>query len=205
MAEKIYRLVNGSPVEIEARDPSRRYRMLRIEGAPAYLELTDAEETARDAEEAAPPPPFTGLGRCACTRTGQVIPNANPTAISFDAVVRDVGGYYSESTPDRITVGPRQGGRFAVVVGVRFNESTAAAGGTANAGDRAVQVRVNGQAPPGHTSRQRAAASGDTELTVQVPAPDLAAGDVIRVFVAHNCGGTMAVDARIALERLGGS
>lgn len=53
MPEKIYRMVNGEPAEIGARDPARRYRYRQGPGGEnAYIEFTAAEDSRRDADEA---------------------------------------------------------------------------------------------------------------------------------------------------------
>lgn len=202
--ERIFRFNGAVLEELSARRPGRRYKYRTHPDIPAeliYLEFTDAEEAARDAEEALPPPPFAGLGRCVAVRANQVVPNTTPTAISWGNAPRDRGNYFSSGTPDRLTVGPAQGGVFDVKVGVRFNEASVGAGGAANAGDRLVQLRIGGT--PVATARQRATAAGDTEIVLSAAEPEAVAGDLIRVFVAQNCGGTMQVDARISVRRLG--
>lgn len=201
MAERIFRRDGqDNLVEILARDPLRRYRYRQhpTDGDNVYIEFADAEEAARNAEEALPPPPFAGLGRCIATRAGQSIPSATPTAISFDTELRDIGDYHDGAAPDRFTVGPAQGGVFALSVAVRWNESTA--GANANVGDRLVQVRVSGT--PLVTVRQRAASGSDTEMVLQVPEPELAAGDFVRVFALQNSGSAMTADARLSIRRI---
>lgn len=202
--ERVFRYVNDVLEELAQRNPARRYKYRPHPDIPTeliYLEFTDAEEAARDAEEALPPPPFSGFGRCVAVRANQVIPNNTATAVSFGNAPRDIGDYFNEATPDRFTVGPAQGGAFDVKVGVRFNEASVGPGGAANAGDRVVQLRIGGS--PVATARQRAAASGDTEIVFTAPEPEAAAGDLIRIFVAQNCGGTMSIDARVVIRRLG--
>lgn len=200
-AQKIYRFDGPTLVEIPARDPARRYRMATgPEGVPAYFELTPAEEAARAAEEALPPPPFSGLGRVIATRTDQVIPNNVGTAVDYTTEVRDIGAYHGPANPDRFVVGPAQGGVFDIRVGVRFDEASAAAGCVANTGLRLVQLRAAGQ--PVATMRMAASPSGDTEVVVPASDQELNPGDIVRVFVAHNCGGTMEIDSRISMRRL---
>lgn len=199
MAEKVY---TSALVEISQRDPAKRYKYkthpTTLESA--YIEFSAAEETARSTEEALPPPPFSGLGRCTATRVGQVIPNNTPTPVQFTTEVADIGSYHDNVTnPDRFTVGVAQAGVFDVKVYLKYNESTAAGGGVANAGDRGLQIRVGGASAV--AQRQRAAASGDTELTAATEL-ELAAGDIVRVGAVHNNGGTVQVDARISLRRL---
>lgn len=200
MAEKIYRIVGGVPTEIGARDPTRRYRMRHVAGEMAYIEFTSQEEIDRTAEEALPQPPFAGLGRVAATRANQSIPSATPTPIDFTTELYDVGDYHGAGNPDRFVVGPAQGGLFDIKGWVRFNESSAGAGGTANAGDRVAQLRVAGAAVI--ADRRRASAGGDTEIPFATEI-ELAAGDIVRVGVLQNCGGAMNVDARISLRRVG--
>jgi len=201
MAERIFkRDAQSNLVEIASRDPLRRYRyrVHPTDGDNVYIEFTDAEEAARTAEEALPPPPFAGLGRCIATRAGQSFASGTPAAISFDTEVRDIGDYHDSGTPDRFTVGPAQGGVFSLAVAVRWNEATA--GANANAGDRLVQVRVSGTSLV--TVRQRAASSSDTEMVLQVPEPELVAGDFVRVFVLQNSGSAMTLDARLSIRRI---
>lgn len=200
--EKVYRLVAGELTEIPAREAGHRYRMaLGPDGAPAYIEFTAAEETARDAEAALPPPPFSGLGRVIAQRANQVIPNNAGTAIDYTNEVRDIGAYHDNVTnPDRITIGAAQAGVFDIRAGVRFNEAGAAGGCTANTGDRVVQIRAGGSAVA--TMRVRAATTGDTELVIPASDQELVAGDVIRVFVLQTCGGTLPVDSRVSVRRL---
>lgn len=201
MAERIF---DSNLNEIPQRDPVKRYRYKTHPTTKenCYVEFSAVEETARTTEEALPPPPFAGLGRCTATRAGQVIPNSTPTPIQFTTEIADVGSYHDNVTnPDRFTVGPAQAGTFDVKVYLKYTESTAAGGGTANAGDRGLQIRVN--ANPVVSQRQRAAASGDTELTAATEL-ELVAGDIVRVGAVHNNGGTVQVDARISLRRLPG-
>lgn len=199
--EKIYRVVLGGLTEIPARVGGRRYGIRTVAGEPAYVEFTDAEEADRAAEEAAPPEPFGGFGRCRASRSGQSVATATATAIQFDTEQVDNAAYHSTSAnTDRFTVPPRQAGPHDVRVSVRFDEASAGAG--ANAGDRVVQVRVGGQAVA--TVRVRAAAAGDTELALSPPDVELAVGDIVRAGVLQTSGGAMNVDARISLRRLEG-
>ncbi len=101
--------------------------------------------------------------------------------------------------PDRFTVPLRQAGTYDIKVYAKFLESTVGAGGTANAGDRVLQVRVG--ATPIVSVRQRASAASDTEL-IAVAELDLAVGDILRAGVFQNSGGSMNVDARISLRRI---
>lgn len=201
-AEKIYRLVGGVPTEIGQRDVAHRYRMFTgPDGAPAYLELTTAEETARTTEEALPPPPFAGLGRFVAQRAGQPFATNTPNAIDYTSELRDNASFHDTAVnPDRVVIPAAQAGVYDVTVGVRFNESTAAGGCTANAGDRLVQIRVSGT--PVATMRVRAPAAGDTELVLPAGDQDLSVGDIVRVFAVQTCGGTMTVDSRIAVRRI---
>jgi hypothetical protein len=200
MAEKIYHFVGPDLVEIPSRDPGHRYRYTVVLGENAYVEFTSAEETARTAEEALPPPPFSGFGRCLASRTGQVIANNTATPIDFDTETRDIGGYHNPaSNPDRFTIPVLQAGLYSITCYARFNESTAGAGGTANSGDRGLQIRQG--ASPVVSVRQRASATSNTEVVASAEL-EFAEGDVIRAGVLQNCGGTMSVDARFTLRRV---
>jgi hypothetical protein len=203
--ERIFKLdAQGGFVLLSARDPLRRYRYKThpADGDNIYVEFTDAEEADRTAEEALPPPPFAGPGRCVATRTGQVIPGAAATPIGFDTELFDNAAFHDTATnSDRFIIPPRQAGTFAITAQVRFAESSAAGGGTANAGDRVMQIRVAGAAIT--SVRQRASSAGDTELAATTEV-DLAAGDVVRLGVFQNCGGTLPVDARISIRRITG-
>lgn len=200
-AEKVYRNVSGTLTEIPQREAGHRYRMFSgPDGQPAYLEFTPAEETTRDTEEALPPPPFLGPGRVVAQRAGQVVPNNVGTAYDYTSEVVDNANFHDNATnPDRITIPVSQAGVYDVRVEVRFNEASAAAGCTANTGDRLAQIRIAGAAAA--TTRVRASTASDTEFQVSASDRDLNVGDVIRVFVAHSCGGTMQVDSRVAVHR----
>lgn len=202
MAERIFKNVGGTLTLIASRDPAKRYKYTThpVDKDSIYLEFTAAEETARTTEEAIPPPPFSGLGRCIATRAGQSIPNSTATAVLFTTEVTDVGDYHDPVTnADRFTVGAAQGGVFDVKAHLRYNESTAAGGGTANSGDRGLQIRLG--ANPVVTQRQRASSSGDTEL-IATTELELVAGDIVRVGSLHNNGGTVTVDARFSIRRI---
>lgn len=204
--ETIYRDVSGTLTVIPSRVVGKRYRMfIGPLNVPAYLEYTAAEETARDAEDALPLPPISGGGRCIAQRAGQVIPNNAGTGVDYTSEVRDIAGFHDNATnPDRFIVPVRQDGLYDLKVGVRFNEASAAAGCTANTGDRLVQLRkgLGGGSTALATVRTRASAASDTELTLSAPDEELVAGDVVRVFVAHSCGGTLTVDSRVSIRRV---
>lgn len=199
--ERIFRFVGAVLEELVQRNPARRYKFRSHPDIPTeliYLEFTDAEEAARDAEEALPPPPFSGFGRAVATRANQVIPNNAATLIQF-ATVNQRGIYWVAGQPAAFTVPAPQAGIYDVKIGCRFNEATPGAGGTANTGDRALQIRVNGA--PVATLRQRASAAGDTELVATADL-ELVVGDIIRAGVLQNCGGTLPLDVRMTFRRV---
>lgn len=200
MAEKVYKFVGGALTEIATRDPAHRYRYTTVSGANAYVEFTDAEETARTAEEALPVI-YPGPGRVVATRASQSLANNTATPIDFDTEVIDLGDYHSTGVnPDRFTVPATQAGLYAIAAHLKFSESSAAGGGVANAGDRGAQIRQGGA--PLVSQRQRASAASDTEITISCEV-DLAAGDVVRIGAVQNCGGTMNVAARMTMRRVG--
>lgn len=205
MAERIFKPDGaGGFILLTVRDPAHRYRYTThpIDRDNIYLEFTSAEETARDTEDALPPPPYSGFGRCLATLTGQVIPNATATAFLFTNEIRDVGNFHNNVNQDRFTIPVAQAGLYTVTCWCRFNESTVGAGGTANAGDRVLQIRQGGAALV--SVRQRAAAASDTECVASAEI-EFAEGDIIRAGVFQNSGGTMNVDARFTLRRVAGS
>lgn len=199
MAEKIYKIVNNALQEIPQRDPTRRYRYKLVNGENAYVEFTDAEETARTAEEAIVPP-YLGPFRIVATRATQTIPNNTPTPIDFDTEAVDLGGLHSTSANlDRFVVPTLGDGLYLINAWVKFNESSAAGGGTANAGDRIAQIRQGGAALV--SQRMRASAASDSEIVLSTEV-DLVAADVVRIGCAHSNGGTLTVTARMTMRRV---
>ncbi len=174
----------------------------RIDFQPqATAQERTAAEAVRDAFDAAAVLIFEGLGRVQAEQASFVTTNNTGVAVEFGTEVFDFGGYHSNVTnPDRFTIPEGEGGVYRILAGFRFLESSAAAGGTANAGDRLGQIRLGANTPLA-TVRAPASASSNTEFQV-IDEAVLAAGDVIRAVVLQNCGGTMNVAARMTLRRL---
>lgn len=202
MAERIFKFVSSTLTEIGSRDPARRYKYVRHPtlAENIYLEFTTAEETARDTEEAQPSQPFSGFGRAAATRTSFSIANNTATAVPFTSEIYDNALFHDTATnTDRFTIPESQAGLYDLKAHVKFNESTVGLGGVVNVGDRSVQIRVG--ASPIVSTRQRASAASDTEVTLAADLV-LSVGDIVRVGVLQNSGGTMDVDVRFSLRRV---
>lgn len=125
------------------------------------------------------------------------------TNIDFDNESYDVGTWHDNVTnPDRHTVPTGGDGTYQINGHVIFDESTAASGGAANAGNfRAVQIEINGSAVNLAGARVAPLSSGDLELVVSDTVA-LAAGDIVRLQAAHDNGGDMDVDSELSVAKV---
>lgn len=148
--------------------------------------------------------------RARAFRDGFNIANDTLTAVdltSEDFDIATTGDWHDNVTnPDRMTTPTGGAGVYIVMGHVRFDESSAAGGGTANAGDvREAVITLGGVATDrGHEAVLPVGNVGgaeDTHLNV-FDILDLVATDIIRVAARQDCGGTMNVDAELALVKL---
>jgi hypothetical protein len=134
-------------------------------------------------------------GRCAAYAVTFSVANNTITAVNLTAERHDVGGYHDNATnPDRITVPTGHGGHFSLRGHVVFDESTS--GGTPNAGDRGVEITINGTVAA--QARVPAVGAGDTALAVAV-SRDLVATDIVRITAFQDSGGSMNVAAELSV------
>lgn len=134
-------------------------------------------------------------GRCAAYAVTFSVANNTITAVNLTAERHDVGGYHDNATnPDRITVPTGHGGHFSIRGHVVFDESTS--GGTPNAGDRGVEITINGTVAA--QARVPAVGAGDTALAVAV-SRDLVATDIVRITAFQDSGGSMNVAAELSV------
>lgn len=125
----------------------------------------------------------------------QAITTATSTALTWQTVVRDDGGYYSVSNTTRLTA--RTAGRYRANASVQW---------AANAtGTRAVWFRRNGS-DFGTRLQLNAPASGAAYQAISSAIIDLTAGQYIEVFVNQSSGGnldvTNATFTNFSLERI---
>lgn len=147
--------------------------------------------------------------RCRTLATAQAVTGSGTgtgTNIDFDGTdVYDIGAWHDPgSNPDRHTCPTGGDGTYRIRATIRFLESTAGGGGTANAGDyRMAQITVNGSAtdvaaqlvpPTGATAGLPTIFTVDEELA-------LSAGDIVRLQADHDNGGTMDVEAECTISK----
>lgn len=139
--------------------------------------------------------------RVATTLSAGTATGGTPLNLAMDTELFDVGAWHSGTSADH-TVPTDGAGIYAVSGEATFQESTAASGGTANAGNfRSVQIIVNGAATDLPTGRVAPAGAGDTILTAS-GLVSLAVSDVVRLQVDHDNGGTMSVGGHLAVVKV---
>lgn len=144
------------------------------------------------------PRPRSVRARCRLQIASFATANAVGVAVPWDTELVDpLDMHVNSPNPDRIVI-PETGVYYALG-GARFLESSAAGGGTANTGMRAIQLRI-GPATIVATSRHAPAPADNTEFPVS-DYFSADAGDILRMFVEQRCGGTMNVAARITVLR----
>ena len=184
-------------------------------GGAAYTGLAEAE--LRDylnfngiayLGEAVPPleiaRPSVPRARVRLQRASFGLANNTATAVPFTAAGQDPLDMHDHTTAnrDQIVIPAGQGGLYVLTAGFRFLESSAAAGGVANAGDRLGGIRRGVAAGEILVqARVRASAADNTEFQVYDEVL-LAPGDILRVGALQSCGGTMNVATRFTLRRL---
>lgn len=124
------------------------------------------------------------------------------TAVDYISAGQDPVDFHNHSgpNPDRIVIPAGHAGTYLITAGFRFLESSAAAGGTPNTGDRLGGIR-RGASETLAATRVRACAADNTEFTVYDEVT-LAVGDILRVGALQNCGGTMNLASRFTLRRI---
>lgn len=133
----------------------------------------------------------------------QTVTQSALTNLNHDNEDFDIGAWHDTVTNnDRHTVPTGHDGVYTITGHVAVLESTASAGGTANAGNfRHAQIELNGSAVNRGGNRVLPAASGDTQLPV-CETLTLAAGDIIRLQVAHDNGGDVDVDSELTIVKV---
>lgn len=136
-------------------------------------------------------------GRASATEATFSLANNAITAITLTSAEQyDVGGYHDLVTnADRMTVPTGHDGIFTITAGITFDESTSA--GTPNAGDRGLEITVNGTAV--RAERGPAAGANDTQRAASIDVL-LSAGDIVRVTGFQDSGGAMDVSARLTVR-----
>lgn len=139
-------------------------------------------------------------GRASATKATLSLTNNTVTAIGLDTEQFDQGAIHDTVTNnDRMTIPTGFGGVYTISGYVEYLESSAGGGGTANTGQRGTEITVNGTTIVG--TRTNAAGAGDTRQIVNATVV-LAATDIVRVTGFQNCGGTMNVNARLAIAKI---
>jgi hypothetical protein len=194
--ERIFRFVGAVLEELAVRNPARRYKLTTHPTNPPeliYLQFTDAEEAARDAEEALPPPPFGGLGGVLIQHGPAGRPDGIQTVINWTAPIDQPRGvYWAAGQPSRVTVPANQAGAYEIRLQNRFAQ---AVGG----GLRAVEIRKNGAEL---IREARVAVVNDRTQWTICEIEDLAGGDFLELVPFQNSGVSVSYGARLRLRRL---
>lgn len=145
-----------------------------------------------------------------------VIQNATPRSIPWTAYPQSGtaakydplgmwGGPAPAATPERIII--RQPGVYRFVLGIRFLEPSAGAGGTPNTGVRAVGLYLGtGGSPTDLATVKLPAAPSPADFTafqVIEYTDEVSADSVLRAFCEQRCGGTLPAVARLSLIKEG--
>lgn len=127
------------------------------------------------------------VGARAFLNPGQGIPNATVTIVNVNNKAIDVGGYFSTSTPGRLTVPAGRGGYYLVQGSVSF--------ATSGVGRRIAYLRKNGSIYFARAeSVPTTEASSSFAITLHAVV-FLTPGDWVSMEVFQNSGGNLNVDA----------
>lgn len=136
------------------------------------------------------------------TITGGSLVNIEFTGVASD----DIGDWHENVTnPDRFTCPTGGNGVYEISAVVTFDESTAAGGGAADAGNvRRAAITFEGAVLVEEPREpfSSSASTGDPRIALSVVKRGVVATDIFRVACEHDNGGTMDVDAEIAIQKL---
>lgn len=136
------------------------------------------------------------------TITGGSLVNIEFTGVASD----DIGDWHENVTnPDRFTCPTDGDGAYEISAVVTFDESTAAGGGAADAGNvRRAAITFEGAvlAEEPREPFSSSASTGDPRIALSVVKRGVVATDIFRVACEHDNGGTMDVNAEIAIQKL---
>lgn len=136
------------------------------------------------------------------TITGGSLVNIEFTGVASD----DIGDWHENVTnPDRFTCPTDGDGAYEISAVVTFDESTAAGGGAADAGNvRRAAITFEGAVLVEEPREpfSSSASTGDPRIALSVVKRGVVATDIFRVACEHDNGGTMDVNAEIAIQKL---